>query len=1176
MSVFRKFGVLAAIAALPGLLGGQLMAQVWAEAGAEAGADARASVPARLALPVPLPAGGAAVPVPKLLEAAPAVRQADDPRTLAPTIAASVAAAQPGRSNRATFPAQTGPEAVVAQPSAALVAPVAQKVAQKPAGAGPAGSGPAESEIAKVAPWTFRLDDADALIAPGASGPLVRGSFDRLAPDFAAVPPLAERAAGRARDQRMGEPQPAPAPIPPNAAVSAAARPVPAPDTAPENDRGFAPQAVLAKADVSPARTRMVKPAAALAVAVPVKPAARTPEAASPASLPSGPPPQELAAQQQQNYDIRPGTQTFPAEEREPAFGIDDELILQLKIKGFDATDTVVAYGTREAVYLPVGEIARILDLAIRVSDDGNYASGWFLDEARSLTINLREQMLTTPAGMRPLKPDEAQAFEGEMFLRSELFGAIFPLELKPNLRAQAIYLATLEPFPFEERMRREAERAQLGAREGRPEQAAWPRQETPWLAASMPLADVELRAVSDSPMGSRLEGDLRLGGDLAFMTAQTYFSGSTRDGLVASLIQLGRRDAEGNLLGPLDATDFQFGDVATSSMPLGLRGQAGRGAYITNRPFQNASVFEQIDLRGILPNGYEVELYRNDILVGSIASAANDQYEFLEVPVDYGLNVFRLVFYGPQGQRREEIRRVTVGDGRLATGQFEYDVGVVQRGENLLGVRGPNFNPIEGFGSWQAAARLSYGLSSKVTAVTSLAYFEEDDGALSVATAGLRTGFGALAFRADAAVGTDGSTAIGAGIGGRLMGGAFSLSHFEYGGGFRDEIRINTRDPLRRATELDFNGSIKLSRQAIPIAARIRHAEFANGRSDTNAVFRSSYRLPGVVVSNTMEYSRNTNPDGTSFSQLIGNFDLATFSRSRVQMRASVGYSLLQGPEITNASVQLAYQVDDRTSVSGQAFHSFQTGEFGFGASAVREFDKFTVAIDGNYAFQQKSYSVALRLGLSFGRDPYKRNSFVAPPGLASSGAVSLRAFQDMDGNGTYSAGDVPLKDVNFNVFNNTATTDEQGMARLTRLGNGNPVAVQVDPSSLPDIMMAPVSRGIEVVPRAGRFHVMDFPIVALSEIEGTITFEGANAARGVSGLRLLLLDGKGEVAGSTRTERGGSYFFEQIKPGRFKLALDPEQAARLGICMVGSAMIEVAPTGDIYTLDAIIRECA
>lgn len=1009
-----------------------------------------------------------------------------------------------------------------------------------------------------------------------AATPFLPGPYDRLSPGYMAAPKGTTRDAASRPDLQLGDAGKVPAAIPPNAPTAAAGQPQPSLETTPAPDRKPDQKTALASQGAISGRTAMLAPSPAVAAAAPAMAAARGGKAQHASTLPAITPTAELSPQQQQNFDFRPGTQIFPAESQEPAFTIDDELILQLKIRGINASDTIIAYGTRKNVYLPLGEIARILDLAIRVSDDGNYANGWFLAEAQSLTINLREQRLITPSGERQLKPGDAQAFEGEMFLRSALFGEIFPLTLEPNLRAQAIYLATSEPFPFEERMRREAERAQLGARDARPDQARWPRQETPWLAASAPLADVELRAVSDSPMGERIEGDLRLGADLAFMTAQTYVSATTRDGLVASLIQLGRRDADGGLLGPLNATDFQFGDVATSSMPLGLRGQAGRGAYITNRPFQNASVFEQIDLRGILPNGYEVELYRNDILVGSVASAANDQYEFLEVPVDYGLNVFRLVFYGPQGQRREEVRRVTVGDGRLAKGKFEYDAGVVQRGENLLGVRGPNFNPIEGFGSWQAATRLSYGLSAGLTAVTSLAYFREENGNdLALATAGLRSGLGALALRADTAFGSDGSSAFGAGIGGRAMGGAFSLSHFEYGGGFRDEIRSNSRDPLRRATELDFNGSIRLAGQAIPIAARVRHIAFANGRSDTDAIFRNSYRLKGFVLSNTMEYSRNAAPDGSNFSQLIGNFDLATFRRSRVQMRASVGYSLLQGPEITNASGQVAYQVNDRSLISGQAFYSFRTGEFGFGASAVREFDRFTLALDGNYAFTQKSYSVALRLGFSFGRDPLHRRGFFAPPGRASSGAVAIRAFQDMDGNGVFSAGDVPLKDVAFSVFNGTATTDAQGMARIMQLGNGNPAAVQVDPSSLPDILMAPASRGIEIVPRAGRFHVMDFPILALSEIEGTVSFAGAGTTRGVSGLRLLLIDSKGEIAGSTRTERGGSYFFEQVLPGRFTLALDPEQSARLGICMVGSALIAVAPTSDVYSQDAVIREC-
>ncbi|MEO1731979.1 MAG: carboxypeptidase-like regulatory domain-containing protein, partial [Pseudomonadota bacterium] len=612
---------------------------------------------------------------------------------------------------------------------------------------------------------------------------------------------------------------------------------------------------------------------------------------------------------------------------------------------------------------------------------------------------------------------------------------------------------------------------------------------------------------------------------------------------------------------------------------PVGLRGRAGRGGFISNRPVESASVFEQIDLRGILPNGYEVELYRNGVLVGSIANAVNGQYEFLEVPVDYGLNVFRLVFFGPQGQRREEVRRITVGDGRLAKGDLEYEVGVIQRDVNLLEVQGPNFNPTEGFGNWQGAAQFSYGVTSDITAISSVSYFENDGANDFVGTAGIRTGIGSLAVRADAAASDKGGFALGVGTGGRALGGSFTLSHFEYDGGFIDEIRSNSRDMLQRATEFDFNTNLnfgsELKRKSVPIAARLRHIEFADGRTDTDAVLRGSYRLPGMIVSNTLEYSRDTGLDGSGFSQLIGNFDLATFRRSRTQIRGSVGYTVTQGPDITNVEAGVDYQLDDRTVVSGQAGYSFNGGGLNLGASAIREFDRFSIALDGNYGFEQQNYSVALRLGFSFGRDPLSRRFFLDRPGQASSGASSVRAFQDMNGDRVFNDGDVPLDGVDFIASNNTFTTDQNGMARLTQIGNGNRASIQVDPSTFPDILMAPVERGVEIVPRAGRFHVMDFPIVALSEVEGTVTFKGEENDRGVSGLRLQLLDVSGKVAATVRSERDGYFFFEQIKPGAYTLRIEPKQAQQLGICLASDPAVNVEPQGGIYSVDALVYAC-
>lgn len=902
--------------------------------------------------------------------------------------------------------------------------------------------------------------------------------------------------------------------------------------------------------------------------------AAKRVEGNAPAASESDP-----AMAQLQQPDFTPGRQTFPSREGSPPFTYEDELILQIQVVGIPVNDTIIAYGNRDGVYLPLGEMGRILDLAIRVSDDGHYASGWFLSEDRTLTIDLRNDTLSTAAGTRPLPPGYAVAFDGELFLRAEGFGDLLPLKVEPNLRAQRILLTTLEPFPFEERMKRDSERARLNARNALPDQVRWPREETPYLPFSVPLADIELRAVSDVVRGTRAEGDLRLAGDLAWMTAQSYLSASTRDGLVAALLELGRRDPDGELLGPMRATEFQLGDVSTSSMSVGLRGAAGRGLSITNQPFESVSVFDRIDLRGVLPDGYEVELYRNDILLGSTRETVNGQYEFLEVPVDYGLNVFRLVFYGPQGQRREEVRKVSVGDGRLASGQLVYSLGALQRGVNLLGVTGPDFRPGDRYGDWQGIAEVAYGVTPALTAVVNAALFEDEGKERWLAGLGLRSGIAGYAIRADAGFSDGGGHAVGLGVGGRALNGAFTLSHFEYGGGFIDETRAFTSQAMNRSTQFDFNTSLNLggaiSGTYLPISLRGRHLEFSNGQKQTNASLRGSMRFPGLIASSTLEYSRNESLFGATLNQLFGNFDLATFNRSDLQLRGSLGYRVAPDPEITTVTAEANYAFDDRTVVRGSVGYSFLGEDVSLGLSAIRDFERFSLALDGRYRVKENDFAVVARLGFSLGRDPKRGRVFVHRPGLASSGAISARVFHDVDGDGVYGTQDKLLPGVALAVYNNTAESDEDGIATLGQLGDGSRVSVQIDPSTLPDLLMAPVNRGIEIVPRAGRIHQTDFAVVELSEVEGNVTFGDDGNGRGVSGLRLQLRNAGGEPQHFVRTERGGYYFFEEVKPGTYEIIIDPEQAERLGICLGSAERVTILPTGDTVSRDLEVRSC-
>ncbi|MFZ9396402.1 MAG: hypothetical protein ACO25F_10130 [Erythrobacter sp.] len=858
-----------------------------------------------------------------------------------------------------------------------------------------------------------------------------------------------------------------------------------------------------------------------------------------------------------------------------PVLSPQDELILEVKVKDVDAADTVIAYGAHGGIYLPLGVLARILDLAITVSDDGHYANGWVLDDGRQLTINLRDGTIEFKGERRPIPVGVAVAYDGELYLRVDQFAGFLPVKMAADLRTMAVEIETLEPFPFQLRAQRESQRQRLASRQGQAEVRDFERIDLPWVALSVPAADVEVRAVSDSTYGARMEGDLRLAGDLGFLTAEAYLSGETKNGLTASLLELGRVDPDGQLLGPLKATAFSVGDTATETMPLGLRSVSGRGFAVTNAATQMASVFDRVDLRGILPAGYEVELYRNDILIGSTRDAVNGQYEFLQVPVDFGLNVFRLVFFGPQGQRSETVRRISVGDGRVGKGQLVYSFGAAQRDRNVLGVEPPNFSPPAEYGEWRASGQLAYGVSSGLTAVLGGAFFERD-GARWLSSAGVRTSIGGLAVKADLGAADGGALAFSGGLGGRIGGSAVTISHSEYSGLFPDETKFSGAEFMRRATELDFNTTVKLGASAsVPVTARVRRYDIAGGGERLLAGVRASTRTSGLLLSNTLDYSRTSGAGFAADTQLLGNFDLATAGRSDTRARFALGYQLLPGTKLTNAGVEIDHALDEDTSLRASASYAFDSKSPAFGASAVRDFDRFSLAFDGNYSFANDSYFVGLRFGFSLGRDPLSKRVFMARPGQATSGAATLRAFQDMNGDGLYGPADKPLPDVDFVAFNQTATTDTAGIARVGGLGTGREVAIQIDRASLPDISLAPAKPGIELVPRPGRLHAVDYPVVALSEVEGTASFVSDGATKGVSGVRLSLTEVGGKLVGVVRTELDGYFFFEQVPPGRYRLTIDPDQVSRLKLCPLEAAMITVGFESEIVTRDIEIRTC-
>ena len=1142
------------------------------------------TLPAATPAPVPPAAAPATVPPPEPPQVA------ADPLP-APTFGPPAAptptppVAEPAAAPAVAEPAVPIPEPVFAKAPEAQPAPATSPAPVEPA---PAPTRPdAAPRTVEAAPTPVPQAPHPALAAAQAPTPSATAASPPAkpaAPEQAAPPPPPTEPPAPVK---LAETMPRPA-FGTGQPLSAASVPQPPPKTPPPKTlrpEPAPPKAAPPKAEPAPTRLAYAPTSLPLATVAattaPAKPASRSfaesrralPEPAfgAPAAVPK---PALTASPLRANVTDQAG---LGAASKVPVISEDDELILQIETAQGEMSDTIVAYGLRQGVYLPLGALTRFLDLPIAVSDDGHYASGWFLNEKRTVTLNLRDGTLVVAGRPVPLGKGDAVAYEGELYLKAERFSDLFPLDLKVDLRAQTIAVKTREPFPFEERMAREADRERLASRSNREGPARFPREETPWRALSLPVGETEMRALTDDDLGTRLEADLRLAGDIAFMTARAYASASTRDGLTAARLELGRRDPDGDLLGPLKATEFQLGDVATGALPIGLRGVSGRGAFVTNAPLEQASIFDSVDLRGDLLDGYEVELYRNNALIGSTRTPVNGQYAFLQVPVDFGLNVFRLVFYGPQGQRREVVRKISVGDGRLAPGQFIYSVGAAQKDMNLFGVRGPRFSPAPDFGAWRATAELGYGISRTVTATMGAATWDSGSKQHWLAAAGLRSGIGATALRLDLGLQDGGGTTVEVGLGGKFLGLNYSLNHAEYGGGAIDEVRAFTADPLRRASELNLNTTLHFgsgtNARVMPITSQVRRIEFADGRRQTDAALRTTLPLGGVLLSNTLDFSRVSAPTTPSSSRLIGNFDLATLSGSKMRYRASLGYDLAPTLNLQSVTIEADRRFGESTLVRGGVTHTLADHQTTLGLSAIRRIGPVNVAFDGSYGLPRRNFSLALRVGLSFGRNPLSGRAFIARPGLTSGGAAALTAFADANANGVRDPGEGPVEGVTFLSGTNESRTDAQGRAFIPALGDGARASIRVDSDSMPDIALAPSRPGFELVPRPGRIHTSVFAIVTLSDIEGTAYFRAESGTRAVSRLQLRLLRPDGSLAARARSESDGFFLFERLPAGTYRLELDPQQAASLKIRLEGPVTLTLGGKSSVLRQSIYVK---
>ena len=107
--------------------------------------------------------------------------------------------------------------------------------------------------------------------------------------------------------------------------------------------------------------------------------------------------------------------------------------------------------------------------------------------------------------------------------------------------------------------------------------------------------------------------------------------------------------------------------------------------------PLDLPSGYDRTVIEGDALPGWEAELYRNDALLDYQVIPGQGQYRFINVPLLFGTNILRVELYGPQGQRREVVKRLYVGPGAAAPGQGYWRFSLSDANQTLFNMNQNN-----------------------------------------------------------------------------------------------------------------------------------------------------------------------------------------------------------------------------------------------------------------------------------------------------------------------------------------------------------------------------------------------------------------------------------------------------------------------------------------------------
>ena len=814
----------------------------------------------------------------------------------------------------------------------------------------------------------------------------------------------------------------------------------------------------------------------------------------------------------------------------------EDPLILEPIIQGFNLDDYAYVYEKNTKQYISLPQIASYLGIKYSLSD--NIIRGYWVNTPdKPFVINLNNYTVEQDDEVTPFAANEVIVVDNTIFFAADFYIRVLHINIKIDSLNMQMLITAQDEFPTTLKRKAEKKRGKNNF-SFRKDSFKNYEFDNRWFGA--PVVDLTLGKgwshydsvdkSFNSDSYSLNVAMLAAGLDVnAYIFGDSYNDRQPRIRLTGSRTFL---DEPGNAL---NLKTLKVGDISGLNSSYFADASYGRGVAVSSFKNLVMSANKTIDITGPLLDGWQVELYWNEQLVGYRQSGVNGQYNFPDIPVSYGLNTFKLVFYGPYGETRTEYERYYSGTSPVKKGEFGYTASAYQPYRYLFENNEPftysgDDTPVLDFTGYYGATdhlTLMGGLTQTPDAETGT-----ETQRFAMAGAQVAVKGSSLQYNLEQNLDTDdfahhaewqGDVYIGSIYAGYDK---FNNIHSPisfYGDEYLDEqfeARLSGMLPWRvpyylswrqgtlESDETSFNNvTARLSKQlmnSLNLTLEDSYYDYNSSRGAYNTVRFGAYKWWGDFSSETW-LTYETSPE-SRFTEFSTRLDWRTGRNT-----------YLSGKYTRN----LIEDMDYLSFSGGQIF------PFG-GLTATLEFDR---------DFNISSY---LTYNISFAKAPNSMDVITsANSKLSNTGTMYVQATDESG---------QPLEGIglNANGLEKEIYTDENGVAVLTDLQTYEKTVLNVDTETLLDIALQPVYNEKKLVLRPGTIRTVSIPFTHRGAVEGKI--ENIDDTR-MFGYQIIALDADNKEIASTFADIEGFFILDAVPYGTYKIVIskDGNQLAEL-----------------------------